>query len=167
MELSAVVFTDFLLTPLCFSSFLREMLISVALGQVLSLLVCGIGLTSKYLAEDFHANTPVFQSFLNYILLFLVYTTTLAVRQGKLSKAQEYDIYKHIEEYEPCLDIILSLVASVRWFKSPNLILLFYSNTTKKMNEYITKKYTLCEFSKKSVIYALEKNTTAHNLNSF
>ncbi|KAL6046111.1 hypothetical protein STEG23_023655, partial [Scotinomys teguina] len=58
-----------------------EMLISVALGQVLSLLVCGIGLTSKYLAEDFHANTPVFQSFLNYILLFLVYTTTLAVRQ--------------------------------------------------------------------------------------
>ncbi|ERE85809.1 solute carrier family 35 member F1 [Cricetulus griseus] len=59
----------------------REMLISVALGQVLSLLVCGIGLTSKYLAEDFHANTPVFQSFLNYILLFLVYTTTLAVRQ--------------------------------------------------------------------------------------
>ncbi|KAM7340651.1 hypothetical protein ACRRTK_001266 [Alexandromys fortis] len=61
----------------------REMLISVALGQVLSLLVCGIGLTSKYLAEDFHANTPVFQSFLNYILLFLVYTTTLAVRQGE------------------------------------------------------------------------------------
>ncbi|XP_021569353.1 solute carrier family 35 member F1 [Carlito syrichta] len=59
------------------------MLISVALGQVLSLLICGIGLTSKYLTEDFHANTPVFQSFLNYILLFLVYTTTLAVRQGE------------------------------------------------------------------------------------
>lgn len=85
MELTTVVCTDFLLTPLYFSSFFREMLISVALGQVLSLLVCGIGLTSKYLAEDFHANTPVFQSFLNYILLFLVYTTTLAVRQGKLS----------------------------------------------------------------------------------
>ena len=62
------------------------MLISVALGQVLSLLICGISLTSKYLSEDFHANTPVFQSFLNYILLFLVYTTTLAVRQGKHAK---------------------------------------------------------------------------------
>uniref|UniRef100_A0A8C0JD57 Solute carrier family 35 member F1 n=1 Tax=Chelonoidis abingdonii TaxID=106734 RepID=A0A8C0JD57_CHEAB len=61
----------------------RELLLSVALGQVLSLLLCGIGLTSKYLSEDFHANTPVFQSFLNYILLFLVYTTTLAVRQGE------------------------------------------------------------------------------------
>lgn len=61
----------------------RDLLLSVALGQVLSLLICGIGLTSKYLSEDFHANTPVFQSFLNYILLFLVYTTTLAVRQGK------------------------------------------------------------------------------------
>lgn len=60
----------------------RELLLTLALGQVLSLLICGIGLTSKYLADDFHANTPVFQSFLNYILLFLVYTTTLAVRQG-------------------------------------------------------------------------------------
>ncbi|XP_038824016.1 solute carrier family 35 member F1-like [Salvelinus namaycush] len=69
------------------SSFLpllsRELLVTLALGQVLSLLVCGIGLTSKYLAHEYHANTPVFQSFLNYILLFLVYTTTLAVRQGE------------------------------------------------------------------------------------
>ncbi|XP_058029093.1 solute carrier family 35 member F1 [Ahaetulla prasina] len=63
--------------------FNRELLLSVALGQVLSLLICGISLTSKYLSDDFHANTPVFQSFLNYILLFLVYTTTLAVRQGE------------------------------------------------------------------------------------
>uniref|UniRef100_A0A670ICK9 Solute carrier family 35 member F1 n=1 Tax=Podarcis muralis TaxID=64176 RepID=A0A670ICK9_PODMU len=60
-----------------------ELLLSIALGQVLSLLICGISLTSKYLSDDFHANTPVFQSFLNYILLFLVYTTTLAVRQGE------------------------------------------------------------------------------------
>ncbi|KAG9493433.1 hypothetical protein GDO78_001377 [Eleutherodactylus coqui] len=59
------------------------MLLSIALGQVLALLLCGIRLTSKYLSEDFHANTPLFQSFLNYILLFLVYTTTLAVRQGE------------------------------------------------------------------------------------
>lgn len=55
---------------------------TLALGQVLSLLICAIALTSKYLADDFHAHTPVFQTFLNYILLFLVYTTTLAVRQG-------------------------------------------------------------------------------------
>ncbi|XP_047657866.1 solute carrier family 35 member F1 [Tachysurus fulvidraco] len=63
--------------------FTRELLLTLALGQVLSLLICGIGLTSKYLASDYHANTPVFQCFLNYILLFLVYTTTLAVRQGE------------------------------------------------------------------------------------
>ena len=55
---------------------------SLGLGQVLSLLICAISLISKYLADDFHANTPLFQNFLNYILLFLVYTTTLAVRQG-------------------------------------------------------------------------------------
>ncbi|XP_029966009.1 solute carrier family 35 member F1 [Salarias fasciatus] len=63
--------------------FSRDLLVTLALGQVLSLLICAIGLTSKYLAHDFHANTPLFQSFLNYILLFLVYTTTLAVRQGE------------------------------------------------------------------------------------
>uniref|UniRef100_A0A3Q2WI86 Solute carrier family 35 member F1 n=1 Tax=Haplochromis burtoni TaxID=8153 RepID=A0A3Q2WI86_HAPBU len=61
----------------------RDLLVTLALGQVLSLLICALGLTSKYLANDFHANTPVFQSFLNYILLFLVYTTTLAVKQGE------------------------------------------------------------------------------------
>uniref|UniRef100_A0A8C3AIM3 Solute carrier family 35 member F1 n=1 Tax=Cyclopterus lumpus TaxID=8103 RepID=A0A8C3AIM3_CYCLU len=60
-----------------------DLLVTLALGQALSLLICAISLTSKYLADDFHANTPVFQSFLNYILLFLVYTTTLAVRQGE------------------------------------------------------------------------------------
>ncbi|XP_030261931.1 solute carrier family 35 member F1 [Sparus aurata] len=63
--------------------FTRDLLVTLALGQALSLLICAISLTSKYLANDFHANTPVFQSFLNYILLFLVYTTTLAVRQGE------------------------------------------------------------------------------------
>ncbi|XP_061560519.1 solute carrier family 35 member F1-like [Phycodurus eques] len=61
----------------------RDLLVTLALGQVLSLLICAIGLTSKYLADDFHASTPVFQSFLSYIMLFLVYTTTLAVRQGE------------------------------------------------------------------------------------
>ncbi|ROL52498.1 Solute carrier family 35 member F1, partial [Anabarilius grahami] len=63
-----------------------ELLLTLAFGQVLSLLICGIGLTSKYLADDYHANTPVFQGFLNYILLFLVYTTTLAVRQARFSE---------------------------------------------------------------------------------
>lgn len=61
----------------------RDLVTSLGLGQILSLLVCATGITSKYLVEDFHANTPVFQSFLNYIMLFLVYTTTLAVRQGE------------------------------------------------------------------------------------
>ncbi|KAG7220753.1 hypothetical protein INR49_031996 [Caranx melampygus] len=61
----------------------RDLLVTLVLGQVLSLLICAISLISKYLADDFHAHTPVFQGFLNYILLFLVYTTTLAVRQGE------------------------------------------------------------------------------------
>ena len=67
----------------------QGVVISVALGQVLSLLICGISLTSKYLSQEFHASTPVFQSFLYYIHLFLVYTTTLAVRQVRATKTVE------------------------------------------------------------------------------
>ena len=77
----------------------QGVVISVALGQVLSLLICGISLTSNYLSEDCHASTPVFQSFLYYILLFLVYTTTLAVRQVRATKMVE-GVWAHLLLWE-------------------------------------------------------------------
>ncbi|NXC79757.1 S35F2 protein, partial [Cercotrichas coryphoeus] len=55
---------------------------TVILGQVLSLFICGTAVTSQYLAEVFHVKTPMLQSFINYFLLLLVYTSMLAFRTG-------------------------------------------------------------------------------------
>ncbi|XP_066477337.1 solute carrier family 35 member F2 [Tiliqua scincoides] len=54
---------------------------TLALGQLLSLLICGTAVSSQYLAMKFHVNTPMLQSFINYCLLFLTYTTSLAFRK--------------------------------------------------------------------------------------
>ncbi|KAK3523938.1 hypothetical protein QTP70_016748 [Hemibagrus guttatus] len=61
--------------------FTCHLLKTVALGQVLSMLICGTAVTSQYLAEA-QVDTPMLQSFLNYMLLLLTYTTTLSVRRG-------------------------------------------------------------------------------------
>uniref|UniRef100_A0A8C5P0T1 Solute carrier family 35 member F2 n=1 Tax=Jaculus jaculus TaxID=51337 RepID=A0A8C5P0T1_JACJA len=52
------------------------------LGQMLSLCICGTAITSQYLAEKYKVNTPMLQSFINYCLLFLVYTLMLAFHSG-------------------------------------------------------------------------------------
>ncbi|XP_011921897.1 PREDICTED: solute carrier family 35 member F2 isoform X2 [Cercocebus atys] len=55
---------------------------TIALGQMLSLCICGTAITSQYLAERYKVNTPMLQSFINYCLLFLIYTVMLAFRSG-------------------------------------------------------------------------------------
>ncbi|XP_071353082.1 solute carrier family 35 member F2-like [Trachinotus anak] len=55
---------------------------TLAMGQGLAGLICGTAIASQYLATNFHVNTPMLQSFLNYILLCVTYTTTLLCRTG-------------------------------------------------------------------------------------
>ncbi|XP_065501275.1 solute carrier family 35 member F2 [Caloenas nicobarica] len=55
---------------------------TVILSQLLSLFICGTAVTSQYLAEKYRTNTPMLQSFINYSLVLLVYTTALAFRTG-------------------------------------------------------------------------------------
>ncbi|OCT57596.1 hypothetical protein XELAEV_18003298mg [Xenopus laevis] len=55
----------------------------LVLGQMLSLFICGTAVTSQYLAEIYKVDTPMLQSFINYCLLFLVYTVWLAFRKGE------------------------------------------------------------------------------------
>ncbi|XP_036393493.1 solute carrier family 35 member F2-like [Megalops cyprinoides] len=62
--------------------FTWKFLKTMAMGQGLSALICGTAITSQYLAEDFHVNTPMLQSFMNYALLCFTYTTMLALRKG-------------------------------------------------------------------------------------
>ncbi|KAL4608475.1 solute carrier family 35 member F2-like isoform X1 [Arapaima gigas] len=57
-----------------------QLLKTLAMGQGLSLLICGTAVTCQYLAER-KVETPMLQSFMNYALLFLTYTTTLSFRK--------------------------------------------------------------------------------------
>ncbi|XP_060942197.1 solute carrier family 35 member F2-like [Limanda limanda] len=62
--------------------FTWQLLKTVLMGQVLSLLICGTAVSCQYLA-DAGVETPMLQSFLNYALLLLVYTTILLTRKGE------------------------------------------------------------------------------------
>ncbi|KAL6067718.1 Solute carrier family 35 member F1-like [Balamuthia mandrillaris] len=55
----------------------RRVLVGLFLGQVLSLLVTGTGITSQLLAARHRVNLPITQSSLNYLLLLLLYLPCL------------------------------------------------------------------------------------------
>ncbi|XP_068174106.1 solute carrier family 35 member F2-like isoform X1 [Antennarius striatus] len=55
---------------------------TLAMGQGLAVLICGTAISSQYLATSFHVNTPMLQSFLNYALLCVTYTSMLLCRTG-------------------------------------------------------------------------------------
>ncbi|XP_044210808.1 solute carrier family 35 member F2-like isoform X2 [Thunnus albacares] len=55
---------------------------TLCMGQGLAVLICGTAVSSQYLATNFHVNTPMLQSFLNYTLLCTTYTTLLLCRTG-------------------------------------------------------------------------------------
>ncbi|KAK5858199.1 hypothetical protein PBY51_002362 [Eleginops maclovinus] len=61
--------------------FTWRLLKTLLMGQVLSLLICGTAVSCQYLAEA-RVETPMLQSFLNYAMLLLVYTTILCTRKG-------------------------------------------------------------------------------------
>lgn len=77
---------------LCFLNFyycmlhFRRFLGILALGQLLSWLVCGTGVFSQLLASDYGIEIPTTQSFLNYLLLGLIHTTTLACHPMNFKK---------------------------------------------------------------------------------
>ncbi|XP_071135082.1 solute carrier family 35 member F2-like isoform X1 [Mytilus edulis] len=56
----------------------------VLLGQFISLLLCGTAVTSGLLSRK-GVHTPTAQSFLNYVLLCLIFTVSLACRRGDRS----------------------------------------------------------------------------------
>merc|ERR1712002_323599 len=60
----------------------RNVLKAIALGQLLSFLICGTAVTSGLLGQE-GVNIPTAQSFLNYFLLCLFYTSYLACLPGE------------------------------------------------------------------------------------
>ncbi|XP_030851326.1 solute carrier family 35 member F2-like [Strongylocentrotus purpuratus] len=71
--------TKKIFAPLYTLSFLKVFLG----GQVLSLLICGTGVTSQILNDTHGINAPTTQSFANYLLLALVYCTLLCLRKSR------------------------------------------------------------------------------------
>ncbi|KAL6098428.1 slc35f2 [Pungitius sinensis] len=61
--------------------FTWRLLKTILMGQVLSLLICGTAVSCECLVKA-GVETPMLQSFFNYALLLLVYTTTLCTRKG-------------------------------------------------------------------------------------
>ncbi|XP_029546549.1 solute carrier family 35 member F2 isoform X2 [Salmo trutta] len=61
--------------------FTWRLLKTIAMGQALSMLICGTAVSCQYLAEA-GVETPMLQSFLNYVLLLLTYTASLSFRKG-------------------------------------------------------------------------------------
>jgi hypothetical protein len=59
----------------------RDLARVVLFGQLISLCTCGTGVTSQALASNHSISIPTSQSFANYLLLAIVYTTVL-VRKG-------------------------------------------------------------------------------------
>ncbi|XP_028275734.1 solute carrier family 35 member F2-like [Parambassis ranga] len=55
---------------------------TLLMGQGLAGLICGTAVSSQYLASNFHVNTPMLQSLLNYVLLCVTYTSMLLCRKG-------------------------------------------------------------------------------------
>lgn len=56
---------------------------AILLGQVISGLLCGTGVSSQFLQGNYKVYVPTAQSFLNYVLLCMVFTTWLACRSGE------------------------------------------------------------------------------------
>ncbi|KAJ8368052.1 hypothetical protein SKAU_G00080800 [Synaphobranchus kaupii] len=95
-----------------------KLLKTMAMGQGLSLLICGTAVSSQYLAGEFHVNTPMLQSFMNYALLCLMYTTMLALRKDveanyTVVKAYQYTTLTSVQLLD-CFVIPVLMVLS--WF---------------------------------------------------
>ncbi|XP_031574432.1 solute carrier family 35 member F1-like [Actinia tenebrosa] len=73
----------------CRTIFSRRNLGILFLGQMLSLCLCGTGIFSQLLEQDHHIKTPTTQSFLNYVLLLILFMSQLVYRGGFLEVLKE------------------------------------------------------------------------------
>ncbi|VBB30061.1 unnamed protein product, partial [Acanthocheilonema viteae] len=69
-------------SPCCRNDILRRTFRNIVYGQILSLCLCGTGVSSQLLSNR-GVNTPTAQSFLNYFLLSFIYGTMLVFRKGE------------------------------------------------------------------------------------
>ncbi|VDN06941.1 unnamed protein product [Thelazia callipaeda] len=71
-------------SPCCSNDAVRRTFRNIVYGQILSLCLCGTGVSSQLLSNK-EVNTPTAQSFLNYFLLSFIYGSMLVFRKGENS----------------------------------------------------------------------------------
>ena len=72
----------------------RHLMAALVLGQLLSLLLCGTGVTSQLLEDRHSIAVPTSQAFINYALLAAVFGTTLATSENFI-KTLKYNWWKY------------------------------------------------------------------------
>uniref|UniRef100_A0A3B5BAZ6 Uncharacterized protein n=1 Tax=Stegastes partitus TaxID=144197 RepID=A0A3B5BAZ6_9TELE len=70
---------------------------TLAMGQGLAGLICGTAVSSQYLASTFQVNTPMLQSFLNYLLLCVTYSSLLLCRTGTRTRLHTGLTWAHLD----------------------------------------------------------------------
>ena len=66
-----------------------RLILALLLGQLLSLLLCGTGVTSQLLVTKYSVSAPTTQAFITYVFLGLVYGVAVAVRGDFLTILKE------------------------------------------------------------------------------
>lgn len=76
--------------------FFRKTLGVLALGQILSWLLCGTGIFSQLLQTNYDIQAPTAQSFLNYLLLGFVYTSQFACQTENFKETLKNRGWKYL-----------------------------------------------------------------------
>ena len=71
----------------------RKVLKPILCGQGLSLLICGTAISSEYL-QNLNVSVPLTQSLINYVLLSIVYTTTLVLKKNDDGQRRMFAVSK-------------------------------------------------------------------------
>lgn len=123
----------------------KKTLVGLGLGQFLSLLITSTGFSSSELARR-GINAPTSQSFLNYVLLFLVYGDTLLYRRKVLKEKFYYYILLAIVDVEANFLVVkayqytsLTSVMLLDCWSIPSVIFLtwFFLKTKYRFRKYI------------------------------
>lgn len=123
----------------------KKTLVGLGLGQFLSLLITSTGFSSSELARR-GINAPTSQSFLNYVLLFLVYGGTLLYRRKVLKAKFYYYILLAIVDVEANFLVVkayqytsLTSVMLLDCWSIPSVIFLtwFFLKTKYRFRKYI------------------------------
>ncbi|XP_008301325.1 solute carrier family 35 member F2-like [Stegastes partitus] len=89
---------------------------TLAMGQGLAGLICGTAVSSQYLASTFQVNTPMLQSFLNYLLLCVTYSSLLLCRTGTRTRLHTGLTWAHLDPITLLDCFVIPVLMVLSWW---------------------------------------------------